>query len=56
MTPQKVQDVASDQFRKNDKFTKDKGTDNTAGQTLHQEVEQDEEEVAADGSSSQQWL
>jgi hypothetical protein len=31
MTEQKVQDVAADQFRKNDKFTKKaKGTDNTA--------------------------
>ena len=50
MTAQKVQDVAADQFRKNDKFTKKtKGTDNTPGQTLHQEVEQDEEEAAADG-------
>ena len=38
MTSQKVQDVATDQFRKNDKFTKKtKGTDNTAGKTLHQE-------------------
>jgi hypothetical protein len=43
MTDQKVQDVVGDQFRKNDKFTKkDKGTDNTSRQTLHQEVEQDE--------------
>ena len=50
VTEQKVQDVAADQFRKNDKFTKKtKGTDNTAGQTLHQEVEQDETEAAADG-------
>jgi hypothetical protein len=50
MTTQKVQDVASDQFRKNDKFTKKtKGTDNTVGQTLHQEVEQDEVETTADG-------
>ena len=31
MTAQKVQDVAADQFRKNDKFTKKaKGTDNTS--------------------------
>ena len=37
MTAQKVQDVAADQFRKNDKFTKKaKGTDNTGGQTFHQ--------------------
>jgi len=50
MTAQKVQDVAADQFRKNDKFTKKaKGTDNTSRQTLHQEVEQDEAEAAADG-------
>jgi hypothetical protein len=49
MTAQKVQDVAADQFRKNDKFTKKaKGTDNTSRQTLHQEVEQDEAEAAAD--------
>ena len=35
MTAQKVQDVAADQFRKNDKFTKKaKGTDNTSRQTL----------------------
>jgi hypothetical protein len=48
MTAQKVQDVAADQFRKNDKFTKKaKGTDNTSRQTLHQEVEQDEAEAAA---------
>ena len=33
MTVQKVQDVAADQFRKNDKFTKKtKGTDNTSRQ------------------------
>ena len=50
MTAQKVQDVAADQFRKNDKFTKKaKGTDNTSRQTLHKEVEQDEAEAAADG-------
>ena len=50
MTAQKVQDVAADQVRKNDKFTKKaKGTDNTSRQTLHQEVEQDEAEAAADG-------
>ena len=37
MTAQKVQDVVSDQFRKNDKFTKKtKGTDNTSRQTLHE--------------------
>jgi hypothetical protein len=53
MTPQKVQDVAVDQFRKNDKFTKKtKGTDNTSRQTLHQEVEQDEEEAASDGDDN----
>jgi hypothetical protein len=35
---------------RNDKFTKKtKGTDNTAGQTFHQEVKQDEEETASDG-------
>jgi hypothetical protein len=46
MTAQKVQDAAADRFRKNDKFTKKtKGTDNTGGQTLHQEVEQDKVEV-----------
>jgi hypothetical protein len=34
MTPEKVQDAAADQFRKNDKFTKKtKRTDNTTGQT-----------------------
>ena len=38
MTTQKVQDDASDQVRKKDKFTKKaKGTDNTAGQTFHQD-------------------
>ena len=53
MTAQKVQDVAADQFRKNDKFTKKaKGTDNTSRQTLHQEVEQDEAEAAADGDDN----
>jgi hypothetical protein len=53
MTEQKVQDVAADQFRKNDKFTKKvKGTDNTSRQTLHQEVEQDETETAADGDDN----
>ena len=53
MTAPKVQDVATDQFRKNDKFTKKtKGTDNTSRQTLHQEVEQDEEEAAADGDDN----
>ena len=53
MTTQKVQDVAADQFRKNDKFTKKaKGTDNTSRQTLHQEVEQDEAEAAADGDDN----
>jgi hypothetical protein len=53
MTAQKVQDVAADQFRKNDKFTKKaKGTDNTSRQTLHQEVEQDEAEAAADGDEN----
>ena len=53
MTAQKVQDVAADQFRKNDKFTKKaKGTDNTSRQTLHQEVEQDETEAAADGDDN----
>ena len=52
-TAQKVQDVATDQFRKNDKFTKKaKGTDNTSRQTLHQEVEQDEAEAAADGDDN----
>ena len=46
-------DAVADQFRKNDKFTKKtKGTDNTAGQTLHQEVEQDEVEAAADGDDN----
>ena len=50
MTAQKVQDAAADQVRKKDEFTKKaKGTDNTAGQTFHQEVEEDEEEAAADG-------
>ena len=37
----------------NDKFTKKtKGTDNTEGQTLHQEVEQDETEAAVDGDDN----
>jgi hypothetical protein len=53
MTDQKVQDVTVDQFRRNDKFTKKtKGTDNTVGQTFHQEVEQDETEAAADGDDN----
>jgi hypothetical protein len=50
MTPQKVQDVVVDQVWKKDKFTKkSKGTDNTEGQTFHQEVEEDEVEAATDG-------
>ncbi len=42
MTTKKVQDVGTDQVRKNHKFTKKtNGMDNTTGQTLNQEVEQD---------------
>jgi hypothetical protein len=53
MTVQKVQHVATDQFRKNDKFTKKaKETDNTSRQTLHQEVEQDETEAEIDGDDN----
>ena len=33
-------------------WKKTKGTDNTTGQTLHQEVEQDETEDATDGDDS----
>ena len=44
MTEQKVQDDASDKFRKHDKFTKkDKGTNITGKETL--EVEDDETEL-----------
>jgi hypothetical protein len=53
LTTQKVQDTDADQFRKNDKFTNmTKGTDNPVGQTLHQEVEQDEVETTSDGDDN----
>ena len=45
--------TSPDRSGKNDKFTKKtKGTDNTVGQTFHQEVEQDETEAAADGDDN----